>query len=147
MTVGGFLEFILGNTFPFVVFMSFGAFWLAYGATLQPFYNAYGAYAPPTASGAAGNPAEGLTSEGFNASLGFFLVFMGVLCFVYLICALRTNLVFVVIFFTLVLAFGCLTAAFWYTALAAQGNTAAAVTAGRCLVVSSTRDSCTFLCS
>lgn len=136
MTVGGFLEFILGNTFPFVVFMSFGAFWLAYGATLQPFYNAYGAYAPPTSTGAPGNPAAGLESVGFNASLGFFLIFMGVLCLVYLVCALRTNIVFVVIFFTLVLAFSCLTAAFWYTAEAAGGNAGAAATAGRLLVVS-----------
>lgn len=31
MLVGGVLEFILGNTFPSVVFTTFGAFWLAYG--------------------------------------------------------------------------------------------------------------------
>lgn len=111
MIVGGFLEFILGNTFPFVVFMSFGAFWLAFGATLQPIYNTYGAYAP-----AGGSPAEGLATEGFNASFSFFLVFMGVLCFVYLICSLRTNIVFVVIFFTLVLGFGCLSGTFFYLA-------------------------------
>lgn len=30
MIIGGVLEFILGNTFPFVVFCMFGAFWLAY---------------------------------------------------------------------------------------------------------------------
>lgn len=65
MILGGFGEFILGNTFPFVVFSSFGAFWLAFAATLQPFYNAYGAYSPdPTM------PGEGLNTVGFNASFG-----------------------------------------------------------------------------
>lgn len=54
---------------------------------------------------------------------GFFQVFMGVLCFVYLILALRTNLVFVGIFFTLVCAFGCLSGSYWH---AAQGATAIA---------------------
>lgn len=30
MVIGGVLEFFLGNTFPFVVFCMFGAFWLSY---------------------------------------------------------------------------------------------------------------------
>jgi len=112
MLVGGFLEFILGNTFPFVVFSSFGAFWLTFAATLQPFYNAYGAYAP------AGEPASaGLAAPAFNASFGFWLLFMGVLCFIYLICSVRTNIVFVVIFASLVVAFGLLTGAYWNIAL------------------------------
>jgi succinate-acetate transporter protein len=38
---------------------------------------------------------------------------MGLLCFVYLICALRTNIVFVLIFLFLVPSFGLLTGAFW----------------------------------
>jgi uncharacterized protein len=66
MIVGGFLEFLLGNTFPFVVFMSFGAFWLSFAATLQPQYNAYGAYAPPGST----SPADGLSTVGFSASFG-----------------------------------------------------------------------------
>jgi len=41
---------------------------------------------------------------------------MGVLCLVYLICALRTNIIFVGIFFTLVIAFGFLAGAFWQLA-------------------------------
>lgn len=66
MIIGGFLEFIIGNTFPFVVFSSFGAFWLTFAATLQPTYNAWGAYAPADAT----SPAAGLTTQGFNASFG-----------------------------------------------------------------------------
>jgi len=113
MTVGGFLEFVLGNTFPFVVFISFGAFWLTLAATLQPFYNAYGAYAP------AGEPASsGIATEGFTASFGFFLLFMGLLCFIYLICSLRTNVAFVIIFLSLVVGFGLLTGSYWNSAMA-----------------------------
>jgi len=127
MLVGGFLEFILGNTFPFVVFSSFGAYWLAFASTLQPFYSAYGSYAP------AGQPeAAGLQTVGFTASFGFFLVFMGVLCFIYLICSLRTNIVFVVIFFTLVLTFGLLTGAYWQLANGYANNDPSALAlAGR----------------
>ena len=40
---------------------------------------------------------------------GFFLLFMGVLNLVFLICSLRTDLTHVVVFATLLLAFGLLT--------------------------------------
>ncbi|KAH7314300.1 hypothetical protein BKA65DRAFT_557935 [Rhexocercosporidium sp. MPI-PUGE-AT-0058] len=130
MLVGGFLEFILGNTFPFVVFMSFGAFWLTFAATLQPFYAAYASYAP------AGEPeAAGISTVGFTASFAFFLLFMGLLCLIYLVCALRTNVVFVIIFFTLVPAFGLLAGAYWQNALAiSTGLASHANTAHRCQV-------------
>jgi len=42
---------------------------------------------------------------------------MGLLCFVYLICSLRTNIAFVIIFATLVAAFGLLTGTYWHLAL------------------------------
>lgn len=35
MVLGGVGEWIVGNTFPFVVFTSFGAFWLTYGGSLS----------------------------------------------------------------------------------------------------------------
>lgn len=127
MTVGGLLEWVLGNTFPFVVFASFGAFWLTFAATLQPFYMAYGSYAPP-----GGAVAEGLTTVGFTASFAFFLLFMGVLCFIYLICSLRTNIVFVIIFFTLVMVFTLLAAAYWQNANSiANNDPSAAALAGK----------------
>lgn len=59
----------------------------------------------------------------------FFLLFMGLLCFIYMICALRTNAVFLGIFATLVPAFCCLAGSYWHLAL---GN---ATTAGTLLVV------------
>jgi len=65
---------------------------------------------------------------------GFFQLWMGVLCFVYLICALRTNIVFVLIFATLVPAFGCLAGAYWHLALAAKGAAGSAAIASKLIV-------------
>ncbi|KAI8938430.1 hypothetical protein NX059_004323 [Plenodomus lindquistii] len=107
MVLGGIGEWILGNTFPFVVFTSFGAFWLGYAATLQPFYGSYELYRDPS------NPSStGLESVGFNVGIGYFMICMGMLCLVYLICSIRTNLVFFMIFFTIVPAFGLLAGTF-----------------------------------
>lgn len=118
MTLGGIGEWILGNTFPFVVFTSFGAFWLGYGATLQPFYNAYGAYKTPNVASS-----TGLESVGFNVGVAYFMICMGILCLVFLVCSIRTNLIFFLIFFTLVPAFGLLAGTFLHTA---AGNMAIA---------------------
>ncbi|KAF4255183.1 hypothetical protein CNMCM8812_007745 [Aspergillus fumigatus] len=41
------LEFILGNTFPCVVFGTIGAFWFAFGCTMTPAFNAAGWCPPP----------------------------------------------------------------------------------------------------
>lgn len=107
MTLGSIGEWIIGNTFPFVVFGSFGAFWLGFAATLQPFYGAYGAY-----STNADAPAEGLETVAFRSGFAFFFIAMAIMCFVYMICSLRTNFVFFMIFFTLVMAFSLLTGAY-----------------------------------
>ncbi|EMC93359.1 hypothetical protein BAUCODRAFT_133301 [Baudoinia panamericana UAMH 10762] len=115
MILGAIGEWIIGNTFPFVVFGSFGAFWLSFGGTLTPWFNAYGAFSTT------GVPAQGLEEPGFYASFAFFHVFMGVLCFIYMICALRTNVIFLLIFAFLVPAFGCLAGAYWQIA---KGNMA-----------------------
>ncbi|KAF1843367.1 uncharacterized protein K460DRAFT_357103 [Cucurbitaria berberidis CBS 394.84] len=107
MVLGGLGEWILGNTFPFVVFTSFGGFWLGYGATLQPFYNSYGAYRNPAVQSS-----TGLETVGFNVGVAYFLLCMALLCFVYLICSIRTNLIFFLIFFTLVPTFALLAGTF-----------------------------------
>jgi len=116
MILGSFLEFILGNTFPFVVFGSFGAFWLTFAATLTPAYNAAAAYQPEDPATAALNPT-------FNATFAYFQVYMGVLCFVYMIVALRTNIIFFLIFALLVPAFGCLAGVYFYAALGVTAHT------------------------
>ena len=80
------------------------------GSTLTPAFNAYGAVS------ADNNIAHGLTSGDFHASFGFFLLFMGLLSLVYLICALRTNVIFVAIFLGLFLTFVLLAASYWHLA-------------------------------
>ena len=142
MILGSVGEWIIGNTFPFVVFGTFGAFWLSFAATLQPFFNAYGAYVtnPTVAAASMGEPgnAAGLATPAFNASFAFFLLFMGLICLIFLICSLRTNIVFFVIFLTLVCAFGLLAGAYWNLALAYENaaNVGAASAASKCVKVS-----------
>ncbi|KAI4234316.1 MAG: hypothetical protein L6R40_006793 [Gallowayella cf. fulva] len=140
MIIGSVMEWIVGNTFPFVVFGTFGAFWLSFGGTLVPAFNAYGAYVtdPTVAAQQMGNPGNpaGLQVPAFNASFAFFLVFMGLICSIFLICSLRTNIAFFIIFLTLVCAFGCLAGAYFNLALvyANPTNLAAATRASRCVV-------------
>jgi succinate-acetate transporter protein len=45
---------------------------------------------------------------------------MALLCFIYLICSIRTNIAFFIIFLSLTVAFGLLTGCYWE---AARGNT------------------------
>lgn len=83
MTLGGVLEFFLGNTFSFVVFCSFGTsatlfvaseifsnelmvkggFWFTLGSTLTPAFNAFNTYATDE---------HGLLDPDFRASFGEF---------------------------------------------------------------------------
>jgi hypothetical protein len=83
MVVAGVLEFLLGNTFPFVVSCGFGmyplyslgttltdraligGFWLTMGASNTPGFGAYAAYSPDQ-----DNPMLGLSTPGFLASFG-----------------------------------------------------------------------------
>ncbi|KAI0975623.1 GPR1/FUN34/YaaH-class plasma membrane protein [Xylaria arbuscula] len=120
MTLGGLLEFFLGNTFPSVVFVSFGAFWLSYGGLLLPQLNAYAAYAPPDAT----SIAAGLETQGFNASFGFVTLSMAILCFMYTLCSVRTNIAFVIVFLALLITFGLITGAYWALAQDYTANSA-----------------------
>ena len=67
-----------------------------------------------------------------DSRVAFFTLAMGLMCFIYLICSLRTNICFVIIFLTLVLAFATLTGAYfqisngngalnWYSKLSGRG--------------------------
>ncbi|KAI0597511.1 GPR1/FUN34/YaaH-class plasma membrane protein [Biscogniauxia sp. FL1348] len=118
MTLGGLLEFFLGNTFPCIVFVAFGAFYLSFGSTLLPQFNAYAAYAPADAA----SPAAGLETQGFNASFGFFTLSMMLLCVIFLVCSVRTNIAFVIIFISLSMTFGFVTGAYWALASDYAGN-------------------------
>jgi succinate-acetate transporter protein len=61
MILGAIGEWILGNTFPCVVFGSFGSFWIGLGITLEP------------TSGAVSSYPKGLADPGFNNSWGTYI--------------------------------------------------------------------------
>jgi succinate-acetate transporter protein len=65
--------------------------------------------------------------------IGFILLWMALITLIFLICSLRVNICFVVIFFTLLLALVFLTVAYW---LLAADFVANAAVAGKMLVVS-----------
>lgn len=73
----------------------------AFGATLTPFFNAINGHATPA---------------GFYNSFAMFLIFMGILCLLYGIAAMRTNICLVVILFCFVVTFPCLAASYFYAA-------------------------------
>ncbi|KKA30008.1 hypothetical protein TD95_004393 [Thielaviopsis punctulata] len=105
---GGVGEWILGNTFPCTVFMTFGGFWLTVGTTLVPEFAAYASYATDPS-----DPASGLANPMFFSTFGFFLVVMCMLSFVFMIASMRVNVAFVGVFVTLVFTFACLSASFF----------------------------------
>ncbi|KAJ8098868.1 GPR1/FUN34/yaaH family-domain-containing protein [Lipomyces tetrasporus] len=108
LVISGIFEFFLGNTFSFVVFCSFGGFWLSLAGTLIPAFNSVGAYSPTGDS-----QVLGLTTRGFQASFGFYLTFWCILVMVLLICSLRTNVAFFLLFVCLEATFLCLTIAYF----------------------------------
>jgi succinate-acetate transporter protein len=95
MILAGLAEFVLGNTYPFVVFTIFGVHWGSLAYAQDPFYSLNSAFAKlGGASGAA-----------WNSSQAFHNIGMAVLCFVLWIGSIRINLWFVLVFFSLVMMF------------------------------------------
>ncbi|KAF7553691.1 hypothetical protein G7Z17_g3437 [Cylindrodendrum hubeiense] len=132
LVLGGIGEWILGNTFPATVFCLFGGFWLTFGATIVPGYGAYGLY---STTGAA---ADGLNEQQFYATFSFFLVAMTILCAVFTVASIRTNVVLFTILLLLIPTFSCLSASFFAVShgLASSAKTYQHVGAGLLLAVS-----------
>ncbi|KAJ4256110.1 hypothetical protein NW762_009186 [Fusarium torreyae] len=102
LILGGIGEWILGNTFPSVVFLTFGGFWLAFGTTIVPDSGAYSTYSTTNTA------ADGLVEPQFYATFSFFLVAMAILCAVYAVASIRTNVAFLVVFVLLVVCCKCM---------------------------------------
>lgn len=113
LVITSILEFILGNTFPCVVFGTIGAFWFAFATTMTPAFNAAAPYSSSTT-----NTLQGLSSPEFLDTYAFFYLSMAILMIIFLICATRTNAVFVLIFAALTMVFLLLTGAYWRLAVA-----------------------------
>ncbi|BFZ54116.1 hypothetical protein PYCC9005_001148 [Savitreella phatthalungensis] len=110
MIFAGIGEWILGNTFPFVVFFSFGSFWVSFAILNSSFYGLQAAYSTT------GSAAQGAESIGYNSGFSFYLLFWGLMCTVYFVISLRTNVVFATIFLTVDMAFLLLAGTYWHTA-------------------------------
>lgn len=119
LILGGIGEWILGNTFSATVFSIFGGFWLTFGSTIMPSFGAYGTYSTT------GAVADGLNEPQFYATFSFFLISMALLCAVFAVASIRTNVVLFSILALLVPTFGCLSGSFFAVA---QGHAARAQT-------------------
>jgi len=100
MNIAGICEFILGNTFPFVVFIIYGCHWVNTAYVTDPWHPLVAAYGD-----------DGAVSRAYNSGQGNYCVVMALVSFIFLLGSLRTNVPFVIVFFTLVILFGFLAAA------------------------------------
>ena len=98
---------VLGNTFPFVVFTTFGGFWVSYAILNDPMIAIAAAYSTT------GNATEGAASPAFADGIAFYFVMWGILVFIYMLGSLRTNVTFVILFLTLSTAFFLLAAGYF----------------------------------
>ncbi|PRP85377.1 hypothetical protein PROFUN_07085 [Planoprotostelium fungivorum] len=92
-------ELVLGRSFPYLVFSSFGAFYLGFGAIITPSLGVNASY-----------PADGVML--YNA-YGFYLTIWTVLVGLLMIGTLRTNLVFILIFVLVWIGFVLLSISFF----------------------------------
>jgi succinate-acetate transporter protein len=105
MNIAGIAEFILGNTFPFAVFIIYGCYWVSLAYTGDPSHLLLSAYG-----------AEGAVSKPWNSAQGNFSLVMAMASFIFLLGSLRTNIPNVVLFFTLIILYGFIAAADWQVA-------------------------------
>lgn len=111
------MEWVIGNTFPSVVFGSFGGFWISYGIINQPNMGIAASFAPASdASNGITATMAGLSSPSFNVGLGMYFLVWGILNAIYTIAAMRTNVPFVIVFLTLTFAFEFIAAGYFHTA-------------------------------
>jgi uncharacterized protein len=104
--LAGMWEMAVGNTFGATALSSYGGFWLSYAIISTPGgFNIAAAYATKNAT--TGLP-TGAGVNDLNNALGFFLIGWFIFTFLLLICTLRSTVAFFLLFFTLDIAFLCL---------------------------------------
>ncbi|KAJ9621877.1 hypothetical protein H2203_006757 [Taxawa tesnikishii (nom. ined.)] len=96
MNVAGICEFILGNTYPFAVFVVFGCHWCNLAFSTDPAHNLGSAFGE-----------AGAASIAFQSGTGFYNVTMTLISFVFFLASLRTNVPFCISIFCLIPLFGC----------------------------------------
>ncbi|KAJ9660516.1 hypothetical protein H2198_002452 [Neophaeococcomyces mojaviensis] len=100
MVLAGIGEFVLGNTFPFVVFTVYGVHWVGAAYTTDPWHPLTAAYG-----------AEGGAMTVYTSGQGLYNVTMLLVSFIFTIGSLRTNVPFVITFVALDFLFAFFAAA------------------------------------
>ncbi|EJD54292.1 hypothetical protein AURDEDRAFT_94924 [Auricularia subglabra TFB-10046 SS5] len=113
-------EWVAGNTFPMVVFGSFGGFWLSFAMTVSPSMGIAASFAPPGVTDTIAAVTAGQATRAYNSGLGLYFLTWGIVCALYTIVALRTNIPFVIVFLSLTFSFPLVAAGYFYQG---QGNT------------------------
>ncbi|KAF2089246.1 GPR1/FUN34/YaaH-class plasma membrane protein-like protein [Saccharata proteae CBS 121410] len=103
MNIAGICEFILGNTFPFAIFVIYGCHWINLAYTVSPLIGIAASYTMGTVPGA--------DSVAYTAGQGFYNITMALTSFGFWLGTLRTNV-------PLSLAIFCLIFLFSFTAAA-----------------------------
>jgi uncharacterized protein len=88
-----------------------GVFWLSLGVLYVPALGIAASYSPDGT-----DPVAGQLSVGFNTSLGIYLICWGLATFVILICSMKTNLTFIILFAVLDAAFFMFSASYFQVA-------------------------------
>lgn len=121
--VAGLLEWIIGNTFPALVFTSFGTFWLSIGAFVDPKF----AVQTTLLAAEAGGP------EAYYVPWGYYLIFWSIYVFFLTIASFRTNVILVWILLFVALTFVTLGAGYLKLAEGAASSASNLITAaGAC---------------
>jgi len=111
------MEWIIGNTFPSVVFGTFGGFWLSYAIINTPTMQIAASFAPASdASNGVTATMAGLANPSFNVGIGMYFLVWGIICVIYTAASIRTNVPFFIVFLGLVFAFEFIAAAYFHTA-------------------------------
>lgn len=87
----------------------------------MPFFNAAGAYSSTPGAATPASTAAGAATPEYLASYAFFNLFLGFVGLIYMICALRVNIILVLTFLLLFTTNFTLAGAYW---VLAQGKTA-----------------------
>lgn len=103
MVLAGIFEFILGNSFPMAVFIVYGAHWCNLGNVYNPLLGYTASYAVAATSSTAAVP--GALSQAYNAGQGHYNVVMALITFCFFCGSLRTNVPFVLVFFSIIFLF------------------------------------------
>ncbi|KAI9658887.1 MAG: hypothetical protein M1821_001847 [Bathelium mastoideum] len=99
MNIAGICEFILGNTFPFAVFIIYGSHWCNLGYLADPAHNIVGSFK------------GGATDQAYASSQGVYNVVMTLISFVLFLGSMRTNAPFCLALLCLIFVFSFLAAA------------------------------------